>query len=141
MKIIFKNIFIAAMIISSGLFSQVDPYVINSFDTAEQATDEGTDAFWTEYDETDETMNFSTLSHIDASQAPENDTPVMDYSYDFDDLAKYYKIYIDLMNFWKQKFNSKIYNLSYENLVANKESEIKKLLNFCELDAIKVPSV
>ena len=59
---------------------------------------------------------------------------VMDYSYDFDDLAKYYKIYIDLMNFWKQKFNSKIYNLSYENLVANKESEIKKLLNFCELE-------
>ena len=81
MKTIFKNILIATMIISSGLFSQVDPYVINSFDTAEQATDEGTDAFWTEYDETDETMNFSTLSHIDASQAPENDTPVMDYSY------------------------------------------------------------
>ena len=38
------------------------------------------------------------------------------------------------MNFWKKKFNSKIYNLSYENLVANKESEIKKLLNFCELN-------
>jgi tetratricopeptide (TPR) repeat protein len=59
---------------------------------------------------------------------------LMDYTYDFDDLAKYYKIYDDLMNFWNKKFSDKIYNLFYEELVANKKIEIKKLLNFCELD-------
>ena len=59
---------------------------------------------------------------------------VMDYAYDFDDLANYYKMYDDLMNLWNKKFDNKIYNLFYEELVANKETEIKKLLKFCELD-------
>ena len=59
---------------------------------------------------------------------------VMNYAYDFDDLANYYKIYDNLMSFWTKKFNNRIYNLFYEKLVANKESEIKKLINYCDLD-------
>ena len=43
-------------------------------------------------------------------------------------------MYDDLMNLWNKKFDNKIYNLFYEELVANKETEIKKLLKFCELD-------
>jgi len=59
---------------------------------------------------------------------------VMNYAYDFDDLANYYKIYDDLMSFWAKQFNNRIYNLFYEKLVVNKEPEIKKLLGYCELD-------
>ena len=33
---------------------------------------------------------------------------LMDYTYDFDDLAKYYKIYDDLMNFWNKKLQLNI---------------------------------
>ena len=59
---------------------------------------------------------------------------LMNYTYDFDDLANYYKIYDNLMNFWTKKFGKKIYNLFYEELIANKEFEIKKLVSFCDLD-------
>ena len=65
----------------TSIYSQTQPYVINNFDSIELASDEGENAFWTEYDETEEVMNFSTLSQIETSQVPDGDSPVMDYSY------------------------------------------------------------
>jgi len=59
---------------------------------------------------------------------------VMNYTYDLEDLVGYYKIYNNLMKFWDEKFGDKIYNLFYEDLIINKDSEIKKLISFCELD-------
>jgi len=77
----FKNdIALFFLIISGFLFAQ-DPHVINNFDSPDHATDVGDNAWWTEYDETDETMNFSTLTQVPAEQAPDNGSPVMDYSY------------------------------------------------------------
>ena len=38
------------------------------------------------------------------------------------------------MNFWKLKYPKKIYDLNYEKLVSNQENEIRKLIDFCELD-------
>ena len=38
------------------------------------------------------------------------------------------------MNFWQKKFDKKIFNMNYENLIANKEVETKRLIKFCELD-------
>ena len=38
------------------------------------------------------------------------------------------------MKFWKQKIPNFIYDIEYEKLVDDKESEIRKILNFCELD-------
>ena len=70
-----------SLMIFASVFSQTDPYVINNFDTIEDASDEGEGAFWSEYDETEEVMNFSTLSQIETSQVPDGDSPVMDYSY------------------------------------------------------------
>ena len=58
----------------------------------------------------------------------------MGYTYDLDDLANFYKGYDNLTKFWVKKFNSKIFNISYENLVLNKELETKKMLKFCDLD-------
>ena len=58
----------------------------------------------------------------------------MNYTYDFNDLANFYKMYDDLMKFWFKKFSGKIYNMDYENLIANKELETKKLLEFCNLE-------
>jgi len=58
----------------------------------------------------------------------------MDYTYDLEDLANFYKGYDDLTKFWHKKFSNKIFNLSYENLVNNKELETKKMLEFCNLD-------
>jgi tetratricopeptide (TPR) repeat protein len=58
----------------------------------------------------------------------------MNYTYDFNDLAAFYKLYDDLMKFWNKRYDKNIFNLIYEDLVKNKELETKKLLKFCELD-------
>ena len=38
------------------------------------------------------------------------------------------------MIFWRRKFPNYIYDIEYSNLVENPKLEIKKLLNFCELN-------
>jgi Tfp pilus assembly protein PilF len=52
----------------------------------------------------------------------------------FDDLAGFYGLYTDLMDFWHQLFPGKIYDMCYEDLTTNQEEETKKLLQYCELD-------
>jgi tetratricopeptide (TPR) repeat protein len=57
----------------------------------------------------------------------------LNFTYDLKDLGTYYLLYNDLMNFWNKNFPNKIYNLSYEKLIQDQNSEIKKIINFCEL--------
>jgi Tfp pilus assembly protein PilF len=56
------------------------------------------------------------------------------YSYNLDDLAGFYGLYVELMDFWHQLFPGKIYDICYENLTTNQEEETRKLLEYCELD-------
>ena len=56
------------------------------------------------------------------------------YSYDLEQIVDYYNLYNNLMNYWNNLFNKYIYNIKYENLISNQENEIKKLLNFCNLE-------
>ncbi|MDA9615874.1 sulfotransferase [Candidatus Pelagibacter sp.] len=58
----------------------------------------------------------------------------MGYTYDLDDLAIFYNGYDYLTKFWLNKFDKKIFNMSYENLIINKQLETKKMLEFCNLD-------
>ena len=37
------------------------------------------------------------------------------------------------MNFWHNLFPNAIYDICYEDLTVNQESEIRKILNYCEL--------
>ncbi len=56
-----------------------------------------------------------------------------DYSYNLDNLAKYYNSYKDIMLHWEKEFGEKIFNISYEGLVESPEKNIKKLLKHCDL--------
>jgi tetratricopeptide (TPR) repeat protein len=58
----------------------------------------------------------------------------LNFSYNLEEAAKYYKLYQNLMEFWKQLLPDFIYNISYEKLVKNQEFESRKLLDFCNLD-------
>ena len=49
-------------------------------------------------------------------------------------LAKFYRLYIELMSFWRELFPDNIYDLSYEKLTENQEEETHKLLQFCDLE-------
>ena len=55
------------------------------------------------------------------------------YAYDLVDLAEFYKLYKDLMSFWRERFPHAIYDLCYEDLTENQEEETRKLLTFCDL--------
>ena len=58
----------------------------------------------------------------------------LNFSYNLEEAGKYYKLYQNLMEFWKQLLPDFIYDISYEKLVENQEPESRKLLDFCNLD-------
>ena len=52
---------------------------------------------------------------------------------DQSDLADYYLIYQDLMQYWNALFGKTILNIKYEEIVSKPENKIKELINFCQL--------
>lgn len=55
------------------------------------------------------------------------------FAWDLDDIAEYYKLYRDLMAFWREKFPGRIYDLNYEYLTEHQEVETRHLLEYCGL--------
>ena len=58
----------------------------------------------------------------------------LDFANNLKDLVSYFKLYQNMMNYWKKKFPNCIYDLSYEKLVNDSKREIQKLLEFCNLN-------
>jgi tetratricopeptide (TPR) repeat protein len=56
------------------------------------------------------------------------------WAYNQKDLASFYALYSDIMEFWKEKFKNSIYDLCYEDLTTNQEDQTRKLLNYCDLE-------
>ena len=49
------------------------------------------------------------------------------------ELAEYYLIYKDLMNFWNKLFGDSILNIKYEDVILDTETKIKDIIKFCNL--------
>jgi len=56
------------------------------------------------------------------------------FTFNQKDLAKYFGLYSELMNYWHKLFPDKIYELSYEKLTENQKQETEKLLKYCDLN-------
>ena len=56
------------------------------------------------------------------------------FTFDQEDLSKFYGLYKEIMDFWHKLFPNKIYDLNYEKLTENQKKETEKLLKYCELD-------
>lgn len=56
------------------------------------------------------------------------------FSYSLSDLGKYYVAYDQLMRHWQSVMPGAIQSIAYENLVVNTEQEVKKVLEFCNLN-------
>ena len=56
------------------------------------------------------------------------------FTYDLDDIARYYKDYERIMLFWNSLYPNSIHTIKYENVINNAELEVKTLLNFLNLD-------
>ena len=59
---------------------------------------------------------------------------LMDYTYDFNDLATFYKAYDSSIKFWEKDSRINIFDLVYEDLIDDKLVQTKRLLEFCDLD-------
>ncbi len=55
------------------------------------------------------------------------------FSYNLDALGAYYMRYVDLMDHWQSVLPGRVHFLQYEKLVDDTETEIRRLLDYCEL--------
>lgn len=55
------------------------------------------------------------------------------YAYDLKELGQYYRLYETLMSYWHELAPGKIYDIQYETLLDNFESEVRTMLEFCDL--------
>lgn len=56
------------------------------------------------------------------------------YSCDMSELGQYYRMYLDLMDYWRDTLPGFIYEQSYEQLVGSQQEQVSKLLQHCGLD-------
>jgi len=55
------------------------------------------------------------------------------YAFSMQEIGEYYRLYDNLMTHWHNIFPETIYTLRYEALVSNPETEIRRLLDYCQL--------
>ena len=56
------------------------------------------------------------------------------YAYDQKDLATFYGTFLEMMDFWRERVPDWFYEVQYEELVANPETETRKLIAACGLE-------
>ena len=56
-----------------------------------------------------------------------------EFTYDFNDLATYYNGYVELMDHWNSVLPGSILSIKYEDVVADIETSVKDILNYCNL--------
>jgi tetratricopeptide (TPR) repeat protein len=55
------------------------------------------------------------------------------FTYDLNEIARYYVNYIKLMDHWDRVLPGKVHRVNYEDVVENQEEETRKLLDYCNL--------
>jgi tetratricopeptide (TPR) repeat protein len=56
------------------------------------------------------------------------------FTYSFEDIARYYRTYVELMAHWDRVLPGRVLRVRHEELVADFESEVRRILDFCALD-------
>ena len=56
-----------------------------------------------------------------------------EFSYDLQDIGRYYNDYVDLMDHWEDVIRGTILRVHYENVVEDLEGQVKRVLDFCGL--------
>ena len=57
-----------------------------------------------------------------------------EFTYSIEDIARYYRTYLELMQHWNQVLPGKILRLMHEDVVDDLEGNVRRLLQFCELE-------
>ena len=57
-----------------------------------------------------------------------------EFTYSLEDIARYYRTYVDLMKHWDEVLPGKVLRVQHEDVVDNLESNVRRLLDFCGLE-------
>jgi len=55
------------------------------------------------------------------------------FAYSLEEIARYYRMYVDLMAHWERVLPGKILRVQYEELVSDLEPTVRRILDFCGL--------
>jgi tetratricopeptide (TPR) repeat protein len=58
----------------------------------------------------------------------------LQYTFDLSALAKHYRSYLDLMEFWKDHLPTDVLQFNYEDLTTDPETAIKRVAEFCGME-------
>jgi hypothetical protein len=56
-----------------------------------------------------------------------------EFTYNLEDVGRYYRNYVELMDHWDQVLPGKILRMRHEDVVADLEGSVRRLLEFCGL--------
>ena len=56
-----------------------------------------------------------------------------EFTYGLEEIGRYYRAYVDLMGHWDQVLPGKVLRIQYEDVVDDLETQVMKILEFCEL--------
>jgi predicted Zn-dependent protease len=56
------------------------------------------------------------------------------FTYSIEDITRYYRMYVELMAHWNAALPSKILRVEHEGVVRDLESNVRRILEFCELE-------
>jgi hypothetical protein len=55
------------------------------------------------------------------------------FTYGLEEIGKYYRDYVFLMDHWDRVLPSRVLKVEYEDMVADTENQIRRLLDYCQL--------
>jgi len=56
------------------------------------------------------------------------------FTYGLEDIGKYYRDYVRVMDHWDAALPGRVHRVQYEEMVADTEAQIRRLLDYCELE-------
>ena len=56
-----------------------------------------------------------------------------EFAYSFEDIARYYRTYLELMQHWQRALPGTVLRMQHEDLVNDLEGSVQRLLEYCEL--------
>jgi len=56
-----------------------------------------------------------------------------EFAYSIDDIARYYRTYLELMEHWDAALPGRVLRVHHEDVVNNLEGSVRRMLDFCEL--------
>jgi tetratricopeptide (TPR) repeat protein len=56
------------------------------------------------------------------------------FTYSSEDIARYYRMYVELMTHWEEALPRRILRVQHEDVVEDLEANVRRILDFCELE-------